>query len=119
MIGKRFTRIDAIGSKLSKLDMFWIFMINLTTFRFRFLIEGGLVIVLFSCMCLWWIMVLRLSKILIFDGFNDMVKDVVKEFVVDRTWSKFVVLKNKLKFLKNRIRNWVVAYKEASRASSN
>nr|KAJ0212439.1 hypothetical protein LSAT_V11C400171510 [Lactuca sativa] len=49
---------------------------------------------------------------MLLDGFDEMIRASVSEFVVNQSWSKFVVLKNKLKFIKNRIREWHVQAKE-------
>nr|KAJ0216202.1 hypothetical protein LSAT_V11C300102750 [Lactuca sativa] len=112
MIGKQFTRIDAIGSKLSKLDRFLVD----EAFYDRF--ENLQVSVLdrrWSDHCPIFLHVSLVdygpssfkffNSLLELDVFNDMVKDAIKEFVVDMSWSKFVLFKNKLKFLKDQIKN--------------
>ncbi|XP_023758756.1 uncharacterized protein LOC111907189 [Lactuca sativa] len=104
MIGKRFTRIDAIGSKLSKPDRFLVD----EAFYDRF--DHLQVSVLDRRWFDYCHIFLHVSLVdygpssfkffnswLELDGFNDMVKEVFKEFVVDRSWS----------------------YKEESRVSSN
>ena len=53
------------------------------------------------------------------DGFDDLVKEAAIEFVVNPSWSKFVVFKNKLKFIKGRIRAWNADSKAVSQASSS
>lgn len=50
------------------------------------------------------------------DGFYQVVNGSVADFVVDQRWGKFVLFKNKLKFLKNRLRDWRLESKAKSDA---
>ena len=52
-------------------------------------------------------------------GFEDVVKGVASEFVGHLSWSKFFVFKNKLKFIKNRIRSWNTETKAAPQISTS
>lgn len=52
-------------------------------------------------------------------GFEDVVKGAASDFVGHPDWSKFVVFKNKLKFIKNKIRSWNAESKAASQISTS
>lgn len=110
MTGKRFTRVDSIGAKLSKLNRFLVSEDMYDRFEklrvrvldrkwsdyCRIILHG------FSIDC-------GLTSFKFFnpwlqmDGFDDMIKGAVHDFVVHPGWSKFVFLKNKLKFIKAKI----------------
>ncbi|CAI9292289.1 unnamed protein product [Lactuca saligna] len=94
MIRKRFTRIDASGSKLSKLDRFLVDEV----FYDRF--ENLQISILdrrWSDHCPIFLHVSLVdygpfsfkffNSWLDLDGFNDMVKDAIKELVVERSWT--------------------------------
>ncbi|CAH1449455.1 unnamed protein product [Lactuca virosa] len=51
--------------------------------------------------------------------FLDVVKGVVADFISNPAWSKFVVFKNKLKFIKARIRSWKAESKSVAQLSSS
>ncbi|KAI3518543.1 hypothetical protein L1887_07348 [Cichorium endivia] len=48
----------------------------------------------------------EVEKMLSRSGFEDVVNKAIDDFVPMQGWSKFVTFKNKLKFIKDRIRTW-------------
>ncbi|CAH1426155.1 unnamed protein product [Lactuca virosa] len=119
MIRKRFTRVDSSNVKLSKLDRF---LVSEDIYdRFQGL-QVAVLDRLWSDHCLILLHEVKVAygpppfrffnSWMELDRFDEMIRSSVSEFVVNQSWSKFVVFKNKLKFIKNRIREWRAQTKE-------
>ncbi|CAH1446166.1 unnamed protein product [Lactuca virosa] len=126
MIGKKFTRVDSSNVKLSKLDRFLVS--EGVSDRF----QGLQVAVLDRLWSDHSPILLHEVKVaygpppfrffnswMLLDGFDEMIRASVSEFEVNQSWSKFVVFKNKLKFIKNRIWEWIAQTKEIREQQKN
>nr|KAJ0208910.1 hypothetical protein LSAT_V11C400195770 [Lactuca sativa] len=105
MVGKRFTRFDAIGAKISKLDQFLVSNAVYDCFdHLQVLVldwkwSDRCPILLHSNMVNFGPSPFKFfNSWLSLEGFADVVKGVMADFVSDSSWSKFVVFKNKLKY---------------------
>lgn len=113
MEGRKFTRMDKAGVKLSRLDRFLISEslldaipdISSIALERRWSDHCSLLLkedhnnygpISFNLFNLWLQM----------DGFSDVVSQAVKEFVLDCTLNKCINLKNKLKLVKDKLMEW-------------